>query len=103
MLAGKLIAKIDKFGMWILLALVLSFIFTGYGMTKHVMDPVLAKYIHTHILPIPLLIFFCVHVLKAVRNQFKKWNVFSSELAVDIYAFSLTFIVIFILIWLYFQ
>ena len=102
MFGGKLLNRIDKFGVWILLALVLSFVFTGYGMTKHIMDPVLAKYIHTQLLVLPLLIFFCIHVVKAIRNQFKKWKLFNDERILDLYAYALTFIVTIILIWLYF-
>ena len=103
MIGGKFLVKIDKFGMWILLFLVLSFVITGYGMTKHIMDPVAAKYIHTQLLPLPLLIFFCIHVIKAIRNQFKKWNIFGKERQLDIYTYALTLIVTLILIWLYFR
>ncbi len=103
MFAGKLLNKIDKFGVWILMCLVLLFVFSGFGMTKHIMDPVAAKYIHTQILPVPLLIFFCIHILKSVRNQFKKWNIFSNETAIDIYAYLITLIITLILIWLYFH
>ena len=103
MIGGKLLVGIDKIGMWILMALILLFVLTGYGMTKHIMDPVLAKYIHTQLLPLPLLIFFCIHVVKGVRNQFKKWKLFNDERILDIYAYTLTFIVTIILIWLYFR
>ena len=103
MLGGKFLNRIDKFGMWILMVLVLSFVMTGYGMTKHIMDPVLAKYIHTQLLPLPLLIFFGIHVVKAVRNQFKKWNIFNDERVLDLYAYALVLVVTIILIWLYFR
>ena len=85
------------------MALVLAFVLTGYGMTKHIMDPVLAKYIHTQLLPLPLLIFFCIHIIKAVRNQFKKWNVFSNEWVLDLYAYGLVLVVTILLIWLNFR
>ena len=101
MLGGKFLNQIDKFGTWVLMVLVLSFVITGYGMTKHIMDPVLAKYIHTQLLPLPLLIFFCIHVVKGVRNQFKKWKIFNNDNLLDIYSYSLTIIVTLILIWLY--
>ena len=103
MLGGKFLNQIDKFGMWILMVLILSFVLTGYGMTKHIMDPVLAKYIHTQLLPLPLLIFFCIHVVKAVRNQFKKWKLFADERILDIYAYALVLVVTIILIWLFFR
>lgn len=103
MFGGTFLNRIDKFGMWILMALVLAFVMTGYGMTKHIMDPVLAKFIHTQVLPLPLLIFFGIHVVKGVRNQFKKWKIFNDERLLDIYAYALVFITAIILIWLYFR
>ena len=103
MLGGKFLTKIDKFGVWVLMVLVLAFVLTGFGMTKHIMDPVLAKYIHTQLLPLPLLIFFCIHVIKAVRNQFKKWNIFNEERVLDVYTYALVLIVTILLIWLYFR
>jgi hypothetical protein len=103
MLGGKFLNRIDKFGVWILMSLILAFVITGFGMTKHIMDPVLAKYIHTQLLPLPLLIFFCIHIIKAVRNQFKKWNIFNNERVLDVYAYSLVLAVTIILIWLNFR
>ncbi|MDE1920874.1 MAG: hypothetical protein KGI24_05430 [Candidatus Omnitrophica bacterium] len=103
MLGGALLNRLDKFGMWILMAMVLGFVMTGYGMTKHIMDPVLAKYIHTQLLPLPLLIFFCIHVIKGVRNQFKKWKIFDNDRTLDIYAYALVLSVTAILIWLFFR
>jgi len=103
MFGDKFLKKIDSFGVWILMGLILSFVLTGYGMTKHLFDPVWAKYIHTQILPIPLLIFFCIHVIKAVRNQFKKWNIFNEERVLDVYTYALVLIVTILLIWLYFR
>jgi len=101
MLGEKFLNGIDKFGVWILLALILAFMLTGFGMTKHIMDPVLAKYIHSRILPLPLLIFLCIHIIKPVRNQFKKWNIFNNERILDIYTYALVLVVTLILIWLY--
>ncbi|MDE2008935.1 MAG: hypothetical protein KGJ09_02530 [Candidatus Omnitrophica bacterium] len=103
MLGGAFLNRLDKFGMWILMAMVLGFVMTGYGMTKHIMDPVLAKYIHTQLLPLPLLIFFCIHVIKGVRNQFKKWKIFDNDRTLDIYAYALVLSVTAILIWLFFR
>ncbi|MEI7998513.1 MAG: hypothetical protein WCH62_03295 [Candidatus Omnitrophota bacterium] len=103
MLGSKWIDRIDNIGVWVLLLLVLLFIFTGYGMTKHIMDPVLAKYIHGQILPIPLFILFVIHVLKPIHNQFKKWNIFKSEHTLDFYVYLLVFIFIGLFIWLYYR
>ena len=85
----KWINRIDNFGVWILLFLVLLFVITGYGMTKNIMDPVLAKYIHARLLPIPFFVFLLIHVLKAVYKQFKSWNIFKSERVLNAYVYLL--------------
>ena len=99
----KWINRVDQFGVWVLLFLVLLFVMTGYGMTKHLMDPVSAKYIHTQLLPVPLLVFFCLHVVKAIRNQFKRWKIFKSAAVLDGYVYAITLIVLLLLLWLYFR
>jgi len=103
MLGSKWINRIDNFGVWGLLFLVLLFVFTGLGMTKHIMDPVSAKYIHTHILPVPLFLLFLIHVLKPVRNQFRRWHIFKSHVVLDSYIYILAFILMAIFLWLYFR
>ena len=99
----KWVNRIDHFGVWILLLLILPYVFTGYGMTRHIMDPVLAKYIHGQILPIPLFILLLIHVLKPVYQQFKNWNIFKSEKIIDIYVYILAFVFLMIFLWLYFR
>ena len=103
MFGGKFLVQIDKIGIWILMALVLCFVFTGYAMTKQIMDPVVARFIHTQILPIPLFIFFFIHVVKAVRNRFKKWRLFKDDNILDLYAYGVVSIVTLVLIGLFFR
>lgn len=103
MFGSKWIDRIDNYGVWILLSLVLLFILTGYGMTRHVMDPLLAKYIHSQLLPIPLFFFFLIHVIKPVYNQFKSWNIFKNERVLNFYVYLLMFVVIGLFCWLYFR
>ena len=103
MFGGKWINRIDNFGVWILLFLVFLFIITGYGTTKNIMDPVLAKYIHTQLLPIPFFVFLLIHVLKSVYKQFKNWNIFKSERVLNGYVYGLGIIVAGLFVWLYFR
>ena len=103
MFPSKWIDRIDNFGVWILLFLVLLFVLTGYGMTKHIMDPVLAKYIHGQILPVPLFVLFLIHILKPVRAQFKRWNIFKNERILDLYVYLLAFITLGLFFWLYYR
>ncbi|MBF0511691.1 MAG: hypothetical protein HQL13_05100 [Candidatus Omnitrophica bacterium] len=98
---SKIIDLIDKYTTWILMVLVIIFVITGFGKTKHLMDPVLAAYIHTQILPIPFLILFCIHMLKVVRNQFWKWNLFDNKTICEAFAYLLTLVVTSALIWVY--
>ena len=103
MFGSKWINRIDNFGVWILLFLILLFIFTGYGMTRQVMDPVLAKYIHSQLLPIPLFVFFLIHALKSIYKQFKNWRIFKNERVLNGYIYLLAFIVTGLFFWLYFR
>jgi len=103
MFGSKWIARLDNFGVWILLILIFLFILTGYGMTKHIMDPVLAKYIHSRLLPVPLFAFLLIHVLKPVYKQFKNWQIFKNERALNFYVYLLAFIVTGLFFWLYFR
>ena len=103
MFGGKWINRIDRFSVWILLLIIFLFVITGYGMTKNIMDPVLAKYIHTQLLPIPFFVFFMVHVLKSVYRQFKNLGLFKSERVLNSYVYLLGFIVTSLFIWLYFR
>ena len=101
MFGSKWINRIDNVGVWILLLLILLFILTGYGMTRHIMDPLLAKYIHSQLLPLPLLILFLIHILKPIYQQFKTWNIFKSERVLSFYVYFLAFLVSGLFIWLY--
>ena len=103
MFGSKWMKRIDDFGVWILLFLILLFIVTGYGVTKHIMDPVSAKYIHSQLLPIPFFIFLLIHVLKSVYKQFKSWNIFKNERVLNGYVYLLGVIVAGLFIWLYFR
>jgi len=64
----RLVVKIDRYTQWVLLVLVLVFIITGYGMTKQIIDPVLATRWHINILPIPLFIFLGLHILPCLKR-----------------------------------
>lgn len=101
MLGGKWIEKIDHGGVWALFLVVLAYIFTGYGITKNIMDPLLAKYLHARILPLPLFFFLIIHVIKPVRGYFRNWKIFQNEFALDVYIYSLALSVFGLLVWLF--
>ena len=103
MFSGKWIEKIDRWGAWILFCLILLFFVTGYGMTKQIMDPALAKYIHTQILPIPLFIFFMIHVMKSLYKKLKSWQLFTNAHWLNIYLYLFVCIITALFIWLHFR
>ncbi len=103
MLGEKWIRRLDSIGVWTMLFLMLAFFFTGLAMTKQIIDPATANYIHTHVLPVPMLLFFFIHILKPVHRQFTKWGIFKSERAVDGYVYALAVILITLILILYFR
>ena len=92
MLGGEFLRKADRWGSWALLIIVLAFVLTGFGMTRHLMDPALANFVHTRILPPPLFVLLLVHVFRPVRGLLKGWKVFSGETALDLYTWALALI-----------
>jgi hypothetical protein len=103
MFGGKWLRQIDRYGAWLMLLISILFFISGYGMSKHIMDPALAHYIHVQLLPVPFIVLFMIHVLKAVYSQFKRWNIFKNELTLNIYVYLLTLTITGLLLWLHFQ
>ncbi|MFH1857836.1 MAG: hypothetical protein ABH845_02900 [Candidatus Omnitrophota bacterium] len=99
----KLLAAIDRYGRWILLTIVLLFIVTGFGMTKHIIPPRLAREIHLDILPIPLFLLFLIHTFFPVRTQLLKWKIFKERKTADRFAYILFFTLLVLFLWLYFR
>jgi hypothetical protein len=56
-----------------LFVVIILYIITGFGMTRQIIDPVFARYLHTSILPYPLFIFFGLHMIICVRNLFRRF------------------------------
>lgn len=100
---GKWIDRIDKWGVWVLLILILLYMVSGYGITKNIFDPVLCRYIHGQLLPIPFIIFFMIHVLRSVHRQFKNWDIFKDPRVLNAYVYLLGTIIAGLFLWLYFR
>jgi len=97
----KFLVKLNRFSAWALLILIILFIISGYGMTKQIIDPVFATQLHDNILPIFLFLFFVVHVAISSSYALRRWKVFSSTKAANIYAFIFGLIMLIIFLWLY--
>jgi len=100
-MSDKFLIKLERFSAWVLLVLIILYIISGFGMVKRIIDPVLARYIHTELLPIPLFIFFVLHVGIATNYALRRWGVFKSAKAGDIYVIIFGLILLVLFFWLY--
>ncbi|MBF0532161.1 MAG: hypothetical protein HQL23_03585 [Candidatus Omnitrophica bacterium] len=103
MFGEKIIRKLDPWGSWLLLLVTLAFVLTGFDMTKRFYNPALSHYIHVTILPAPFFFLVILHVLKPVRAALKKWNIFTSHTALDIYTYALALICLGLALWFQFR
>jgi hypothetical protein len=98
----KFLIKLNRFSAWILLALIVVYIITGYGMLKGIIDPVFSRYLHNILLPIPLFIFFILHICISSSCALRRWGAFKDSKSANIYALILGLILLILFFWLYF-
>ncbi len=87
-----LLIKIDRMAAWVLLFSILIYLFTGYGMTKGIVDSSVASLLHKDILPLITFVSFSAHTFLAIRIFLLRnrwWNIVSKLLL------SLTYIFLF--------
>lgn len=92
------LVKLDRFFAWVLLAGMLIYFISGYGMTKGLIDPLFATSLHTGWLPIIIILAFAGHTTYAIHLAFKRWrfwNGFSKFLLAAFYACFLIFFLYF--------
>ena len=82
---------------------ILLFILTGYGMTKQIMDPALARLLHGKILPIPLFVSLLIHGGICARNSLRRAKVFQQNAATDVYVVVIGLCLFGLFLWLYFR
>ena len=68
------LVKMDRIFAWILLGAMVFYFISGYGMTKGLVDPVMATKLHVDILPLVIIISFIGHASLAVRLAFMRWH-----------------------------
>ena len=61
------LVKIDRFGAWVLLATVVLFFVTSYGMEKGFLDQKTTRWLHTDFLPVVGAVAFIMHTGPAAR------------------------------------
>lgn len=84
------LVKIDRFGAWVLLATVILFFITSYGMEKGFLDQKTARWLHTDFLPVVGAVAFILHTGPAVRMALmrnKLWNKITGVILFAIYIF----------------
>ncbi len=73
---NRYLVKINRLSAWILLALMVVFIITGYSWAFHVvMRPSEARYLHSGYLKELLVFFFLMHALISARFTLKRWKI----------------------------
>jgi hypothetical protein len=96
-----LLGRISRWSAWVSFVVVLLFIVTGYGMTKQMIDPTLAKFLHAKVLPIPLFLALVVHGGICARDSLRRWKVFKSDAAADLYVAAFSVFLLGFFVWLY--
>jgi hypothetical protein len=54
--------------------MMLAYFISGYGMTKEIINPAFAKYLHEVLLPIPMFVLFIIHVAVNAKLAFIRWG-----------------------------
>lgn len=88
----KRLIQIDRVCAWSLVAIMIIFFVSGYGMTRGFIPEKLAKFIHDNILPVPGGIAFAFHSAFGMHVGLKRWKVWGPvpRLILIIYGFAIT-------------
>lgn len=98
----RFLTRLNMISGWILAILLILYILSGYGMTKGIMNPDLAKKLHNQWLAIPLFLSFVVHLAISSRYALVRWKIFENIKSTNIYVFVLSIIFLILFLWLYF-
>ncbi|MDD4409697.1 MAG: cytochrome b5 domain-containing protein [Candidatus Pacebacteria bacterium] len=72
-----MMVKIDRIAAWVLFAVVICYVITGYGMTKGFIDQKLSDSLHLGYLGAIGLIAFVIHTSWAAHLAMKRWNIWN--------------------------
>jgi len=97
------IHRLNRFAAWTALAAVILFILTGYGMTKRIMDPDLARLLHGRVLPVPLFIALILHGAVSARGALRRWKVFDNPRWADAYVAAASVALLVLFGWLFWR
>lgn len=94
--------KLDRIAAWILLIVIIIYIVSGFGMTKGIIDPSLARNLHLSWLGVIGLIAFVIHTYWAIHlalMRHRMWNVWSKVLLMSVYIIAILSIMYVVLIY----
>lgn len=80
--------KLDRLAAWVLLAVIIIYVISGFGMTKGIIDPSLARNLHLGWLGVIGLIAFVIHTFWAIHLaliRHRIWNFGTRLLLIIIY------------------
>lgn len=94
---------IDHKGRWILAVLMLLFIITGFGMTKNIIDPQLARQLHVNVLPPLFYVLLMIHIVIPLRAHCVRWKLGPSERGSAAYAYLIAAVFLVFFFWVHFR
>jgi len=97
------LARLNRWAAWIAIASCILFIITGYGMTKRIMDPDLATYLHLKVLPIPLFLGLLIHGGISMRHAMWRWRIFKNRRTDDIFVLIVALVFLALFLWMYWR
>lgn len=80
--------QIDRASAWVLLFSIISYMLSGYGLTKGIFDSQVSLFLHRTILPTITMIAFVGHTSLAVKNAMMRkriWNKITKILLISVY------------------
>ena len=69
-----MLIKLDRISAWVLFVTLILYFVTGYGMTKGLIDPLLARSLHLSLLTYIVVIAFAIHTSYAIHLALIRWN-----------------------------
>jgi hypothetical protein len=93
--------RVSRYSAWVATVTILMFIVTGFGSVKRFMDPDISKFLHEKVLPVPLFICLVLHVGVSARGALRRWRVFESVLATDLYVAAISVALLGAFFWMF--
>lgn len=100
---NRIFIKLDRFFAWILLASMLFYFLSGYGITKSIINAQFSYNLHTIYLPIILLISFVGHTSYAIHLALRRWRVWNGYTKAVLVMFYAAFLIFFLYIQMFYK